>query len=73
MTKEVKKNKKQSPNEALRLSGLGMQMLIVIGVFIIIGFYIDKTFNSKPLWTLIFSFLGTSAGFYQFVKSLPKP
>ncbi|MGE0931772.1 AtpZ/AtpI family protein [Peijinzhouia sedimentorum] len=73
---EPTENQKQEPstlNQVLKFSGLGLQMLVTIGVFIAIGFFLDKWFNnSKPLWILILSFVGTAAGFYQFYKSLPK-
>ena len=70
--KPHKKKEKPAHNDFIRYSGIGLQLMVTIGLFILIGIIIDRTFASSPLWTLIFSFLGIAAGFYQFVKSLPK-
>lgn len=70
--KPLKKKEKPALNDFMRYSGLGLQLMVTIGIFIFIGIFIDRHFASSPLWTLIFSFIGIAAGFYHFVKSLPK-
>jgi F0F1-type ATP synthase assembly protein I len=56
----------------MRYSGLGLQMMVTIGVFITIGYLLDRHFETPPVFILIFSFIGIGAGFYHFIKSLPK-
>jgi F0F1-type ATP synthase assembly protein I len=66
------KKEKPAHNDFIRYSGLGLQLMVTIGIFILIGYYLDRRFDTSPVWVLIFSFIGTGAGFYHFVKSLPK-
>lgn len=48
--------------------GLQSVMPIIGGVFF--GIWLDKRFESTPLWTLIFSFLGIALGIFYLIKSI---
>jgi F0F1-type ATP synthase assembly protein I len=66
------RNKKPLTNFA-KYSGIGLQMLVTIGVFAFIGYKIDAYRNSsKPIFTAIFSLIGTILSLYQVVRSLNK-
>ncbi|NLO20033.1 MAG: AtpZ/AtpI family protein [Ignavibacteria bacterium] len=49
---------------------LSWQMLITIGIFIFIGWYIDNRFGTKPIFILVFSFLGIALAFYNFFRTV---
>ena len=54
-------------------SGLGFQMIAIIGVFTFIGYKIDQnTDNEKPIFTAILSLLGVCASLYSVIKSIKK-
>ncbi len=56
----------------LRRAGLAnsVGMVLVISTLIGggIGWIIDKTFNTKPIWMLIIGLLGVAAGFIEVYK-----
>lgn len=49
---------------------LSWQMLITIGIFIFIGWYMDNKFGTKPIFILIFAFLGIALAFYNFFRTV---
>lgn len=54
-------------------SGLGFQMIAIIGVFTFIGYKIDQNRNSqKPVFTAILSLLGVCISLYSVIKSVKK-
>lgn len=54
-------------------SGLGFQMIAIIGVFTFIGYKIDQnTDNPKPIFTAILSLLGVCVSLYTVIKSVKK-
>lgn len=54
-------------------SGMGFQMIAVIGVFIFIGNYLDKNNgNEKPIFTALLGLLGVGVSLYQVIRSLTK-
>ncbi|PPR79268.1 MAG: hypothetical protein CFH01_00528 [Alphaproteobacteria bacterium MarineAlpha2_Bin1] len=67
----------RQPNS--RLIGLGMrvalEMIASIGVCGFIGWYVDKFFDSKPWFLLVFLILGIAAGFksvFKIIKVIEK-
>jgi len=52
--------------------GLGLQLAVTVTVMVFIGVWLDGQFNTKPILTIIFSFLGVFAGLYTFIKSVVK-
>ncbi len=52
--------------------GLGMQLAATVVVMIYIGVWLDKKFDTYPLFIIIFSFLGVALGLYNFIKTILK-
>lgn len=73
---EGKKNldgQKKAINSYAYYSGLGFQMIAVIGVFAFIGYKIDEGQNtSSPLYTAFFSLGGVFISLYLVIRSVKK-
>jgi ATP synthase protein I len=52
--------------------GLGLQLAITVTVMVFIGIWLDGVFETNPILTVVFSFLGVIAGMYTFIKSALK-
>ena len=52
--------------------GLGLQLAVTVTVMVFIGVWLDGKFNTTPVLTIVFSFLGVFAGLYTFIKSVLK-
>jgi ATP synthase protein I len=74
INKEEKKKPIANFNDSYRqvapYLGLGTQLAATLTILTLAGFYLDKHFETKPLFTLIGAFFGASAGLYNFIKSL---
>ena len=49
--------------------GLGTQLAAVVILMFFLGRWLDSKLNSTPAFILICSFIGASAGIYNFIKS----
>lgn len=68
----LKKEKKSLTNYA-RYTGIGFQMIAVIGVFTFIGYKLDQWQQTKqPIYTAVLSVIGVCAALYQVIRSLKK-
>ncbi|TCK83401.1 AtpZ/AtpI family protein [Albibacterium bauzanense] len=69
-------NQKEDENNLSKYayySGLGFQMIAIIGVFTFIGYKIDQNMdNQKPVFTAILSLLGVCVSLYSVIKSVKK-
>ncbi|EOR92716.1 hypothetical protein ADIARSV_4228 [Arcticibacter svalbardensis MN12-7] len=64
---------KKALNSYAYYSGLGFQMIAVIGVFTFIGYKIDETKSSAtPIFTAFFSLAGVFASLYLVIRSVKK-
>ncbi|MFH1527606.1 MAG: AtpZ/AtpI family protein [Bacteroidota bacterium] len=67
--------KKQSENigkvyaEVGPYLGLGFQLAATIILMFFFGRWLDAQFETEPLWTIVFSFLGGASGIYNFIKT----
>ena len=52
--------------------GLGLQLAVTVTVMVFIGIWLDGQFDTKPILTIVFAFLGVFAGLYTFIKSALK-
>ena len=52
--------------------GLGLQLAVTVTVMVFIGVWLDGQFDTNPILTIIFAFLGVFAGLYTFIKSVVK-
>jgi len=67
------KEDKNSLSKYAYYSGLGFQMIAIIGVFTFIGHKIDQNMdNEKPVLTAILSLLGVCLSLYSVIKSVKK-
>ncbi len=49
--------------------GLGTQLAATIILMSLAGWWLDEHFDSKPIFLIIFAFLGGFAGIYNFIKA----
>jgi F0F1-type ATP synthase assembly protein I len=60
--------------EVMREAGpyltLGIQLVLTIGVFFGIGYWLDKHFATAPLWTAIFTAFGAVASLTYFIVTV---
>lgn len=62
---------KKALNNYVRFSGIGFQMIVIIGIFTFIGYEIDKRRTSAtPLFTALFSLIGVCIAMYIVIRSL---
>ncbi|MDA0815828.1 MAG: AtpZ/AtpI family protein [Chloroflexi bacterium] len=59
---------KNSP--AFALLGIGFVLGIWIAGGALLGFYLDGRFDSRPLFTLVFLFMGLAIGVYDMYRRL---
>ena len=52
--------------------GLGLQLAVTVTVMVFIGIWLDGQFETKPVLTIVFAFLGVVTGMYTFIKSVLK-
>jgi ATP synthase protein I len=61
-----------SDNSWVGYLGLGTQLAATVVVMVLLGVWLDGKFNTKPVLTVVCSFLGVAAGLYSFIKSALK-
>lgn len=69
---QLKKGSSKFYKEIGPYIGLGLQLAITVTVMVFIGLWLDGVFETKPILTVVFSFLGVFAGLYTFIKSAIK-
>jgi F0F1-type ATP synthase assembly protein I len=52
--------------------GLGMQLAVTVTAMTFLGIWLDKKYNAAPILTIACSFLGITAGIYNFIKAALK-
>lgn len=71
------KNRKRLPTKALGkyayFSGVGFQMLAIIGIFTYIGYRIDQSREAETLlWTALLALLGVCISIYTVIRAVTK-
>ncbi|MCA1932337.1 MAG: AtpZ/AtpI family protein [Calditerrivibrio sp.] len=51
----------------LNAGSIGISFVAAIAIGTLIGFYLDKKFNSKPYCTIFFMIMGIAAGFKNMI------
>lgn len=65
------KEKKKNKNVYLRLSGVSIQMGVIIGGFTWLGNFLDNKYHVKPpIWTICLSLFGVFASLYLLIKEI---
>jgi F0F1-type ATP synthase assembly protein I len=63
--------KSKSPiNAYLKYSGMGIQMALIIVFFSFLGVQLDKYFEVKHVFTVIFSLFGVALSMYVFISKI---
>ena len=65
-------NKSHNPSPIGTALKLSTELVAAVAVGTIIGFILDKTFDTKPWLILIFFFVGVIAGIMNVIKSAKK-
>lgn len=66
------KHDENSDNSWVEYLGLGTQLAASVVIMVFIGVWLDKKFNTEPILTLVFSFVGVIGGLYNFIKAVIK-
>lgn len=71
------KKPRQLPTKAVRkyayFSGVGFQMLAIIGVFTYIGYRIDQSREAEtPIWTALFALVGVCISMYTVIRAVTR-
>ncbi|RUM59632.1 MAG: hypothetical protein DSY66_04530 [Persephonella sp.] len=56
----------------LSISAIGLHLVSGVVVGVLIGYYLDKFFNTSPILTILFFFFGIIAGFRNMYKDVQK-
>ena len=76
MPENKKKKETESRNKIIRelapFLNIGIQMVVAVGLGTVVGLWLDNSYGTKPVWTLLFTFLGVFLGFYIFFKAVSK-
>lgn len=75
INKENSKGQDQKPKERLntiaKFSGIGFQMLAIIGLGVFVGFKLDEKYpNKHNLFTVIFSLAAIGVALYSVIKQV---
>ena len=62
----------KTESKTFQYSGLGIQLSATIFIFLFIGVWLDKVFETKFLFTLILTFIGFGGGFYSFYLTIKR-
>ena len=59
--------------QSYKYIGLGFQLIVVIGVFVLLGLELDKMLSNQiPFITIIMSIIGVVASLYHVIKDVSK-
>lgn len=57
---------------AMRWMGVGIEFCLVIGIFCLVGYFLDKKEGTAPGWMIIFFFIGFGIMIYTMLKRAKK-
>jgi len=61
-----------APGELYRFSALGLQFAATIGVFALVGWWVDGKVGTRPWLLIVGVFLGFGLGLYSMILKVPK-
>ena len=57
---------------AMRWMGVGIEFCLVIGIFCLVGYFLDKKEGTTPGWMVIFFFIGFGIMIYTMLRRAKK-
>jgi ATP synthase protein I len=75
MKDEDKEDKQDNDNSGpgwISYLGLGTQLAVTVTAMTFLGIWLDKKYNTEPIFTIICSLFGVTAGIYNFIKTALK-
>lgn len=71
MTKD-KESRAKIIKELAPYMTLGIDFALTVGLFALLGYWIDSSYATTPMWTLILSLFGIVVAFYKFFRVVLK-
>ena len=71
----MEENRKKLYKQVTRYSAIGLEMGFSVAIGVVIGYYLDRYFKTRPWLTLIFLIFGVVAGFrslFSLIKDIDK-
>ena len=71
----MQEDRKRLYKRVMRYSAVGLEMGFSVAIGVVIGYYLDRYFQTRPWLTLIFLILGVVAGFrglFSLMKDIDK-
>jgi F0F1-type ATP synthase assembly protein I len=53
-----------------RLSGHGLTLAMAVGLFFLLGWWVDGRLGSRPLFAIVGALIGAAGGFYHILQHL---
>ena len=72
MPKPFKSGNDEQDNNWAAYLGLGTQLAVTVTAMVLLGVWLDGKFNTEPVLTIVFSFIGVAGGMYNFIKTAIK-
>lgn len=69
MRREISERDEEATRNLWRISGMGMELALAIGVMALIGYGLDAWLGTRPTLTIIGLVVGALAGGYNFVRT----
>ncbi len=54
------------------LMNIGIELVAIMGIMGLIGWYIDDSFGTSPVWLVVFLVVGAIGGMYRFIRTALK-
>lgn len=67
-----KENRAKIIKELAPYMTLGIDFALTVGLFALLGYWIDSSYLTTPMWTLILSLFGIAVAFYKFFRVVLK-
>lgn len=65
-----KRNQQDNSNKWLQYSGMATEMIFIIEIFAVLGYYADNKLNTTPFLLILLLLLGASISLYRIYKQL---
>lgn len=66
----LKRNQQDNSNKWLQYSGMATEMIFIIEIFAVLGYYADNKLNTTPFLLILLLLLGASISLYRIYKQL---